>query len=364
MDITSTILTAPDNSLSLIKDIRLVKLALLYSDKVTLFSPTTSLIVGALSMGSMNEKQIVEFYKEVGPIIDSNLQVDQIEEYLSIVKKIKAKKNRSKPELVILGKYKSMIKNFEKSALQIAENFYQGSNFEQLIPVIEAGLLEIKEFDFTTIEGDRFVEYMSNEIKDILSQSAYKYPIFDDIMGDLAFKYTLENDLSYQTQNPMEIQMGKELILQLPNIDEISVENIIKLKNELYNELLRLKGVILDYSKEVESNPFSKDAHIEMKKQYEYNIQPELESLRNQITRNKFLKHLKNEVLSNSSSHLTQVSLLIGICNIFDFEKILSISGVLSETVFNAYKTKIENSQQIKENPLFFYSELSKIPNL
>lgn len=363
MEFESTIFSSPDKGLSLEKDIRLIKLALLYSDKITLLSPKTSMIVGAIQMGNLTDSQRMAFIQEVAPILDPDFSVNQLDEYLDIVKSLKAKKIRSKSELVILGKYKSMMKKMEKETFKVAEKFYINSNFEQLMPLIETGNLELKEFDFTAMDDDKFVEYMSNEIHELLSQSGSKYPIFDELMGDLAHKYSEEKKLSFQEQNPLEIQMGKEIILQLPNIDRISIEEILNLKIELENELSRFKGAILDFSKEVDSSPFSMDAKYEIKKQYEYHIKPELATLRSKMNGNKFYKHLRDELLSNSSSHLTQATFLLGLCSIFEFEKILSVTGVLGETAYKAYKKKIENSRQIKENPLFFYTQLSNVKN-
>lgn len=363
MEFESTILSSPDQGLSLEKDIRLVKLALLYSDKVTLISPKTSMIVGVIQLGNLNEGQRFSFIKEVAPVIDPDFSVSQFDEILKIVNELRKKKIRSKHELAILGKYKSMMKQFEKDTLQVAEKFYSDSNFDQLMPLIEAGNLELKDFDFNVLEEDQFVEYMSNEIKDILSMSGSKYSIFDELMGDLAHMHSIENNFSFDEQNPLEIEMGKELIFELPNIDLISVEDLLNLKNELNIELSRFKGVIFDFSREVESIPYSKEASKEIKQQYEYHIKPELTSLRLKMDENKFYKHLIDEVMGNASKHLTQASVLLGVCSIFEFEKILSVSGVLGETAYKAYKKKVENAKKLKENPLFFYTQLSRIKN-
>lgn len=363
MGFESIILSSPDRGLSLEKDIRLVKLALLYSDKVTLLSPKTSMIVGAIQLGSLNENQRLSFIKEVGPIIDSDFSVSELDEFLKIVEDLKKKKIRSKPELAILGRYRSMMKKFEKEFYGVAEKFYSDSKFEQLMPLIETGNLELKNFDFNFLEEDQFAEYMSNEIKDILSMSGSKYPIFDELMGDIAHRYSVENNFSFDKQNPLEIEMGKELILELPNIDLISVEDLLTLKHELNIELSRFKGAIFDFSKEVESTPFSKEANQEIKKQYEYYIKPELETLKNRMDDNKFYNHLINEVLGNASSHVTQASVLLGVCNFFEFEKILSVSGVLGETGYKAYKKKVESKKNLKENPLFFYTQLRRVNN-
>lgn len=363
MEFESTILSSPDQGLSLEKDIRLVKLALLYSDKVTLISPKTSMIIGAIQMGNLNENQRLSFIKEVGPIIDPEFSVSQWDELLKTVKDLKKKKNRSKSERAILGKFKSIMKKLEKDFFGVAEKFYSDSKFEQLMPLIDSENLELKEFDFAAMDDERFVEYMSNEIHEVLSQSGSKYPIFDELMGDLAHRYSEEKELSFQEQNPLEIQMGKEIILQLPNIDRISVEELLILKNEMESELSRFKGAILDFSKDLESTPFSVEANHEIKKQYEYHIKPELTTLRSQMDENKFYKYLRNELLSNSSRHLTQATILLGVCSIFEFEKILSATGVLSETAYKAYKKKVKSTKKLKENPLFFYTQLSRVNN-
>lgn len=363
MNIETTILSSPDQGLTLDKDIRLVKLALLYSNKITLVSPKTSMIVGTIQLGDLTTDQKIAFLKKVGPIADPNFSIEEMDQMLEIVRKLNAKKIRSKEELVALGKFKSAIKQMDEELKGIAEKIYYDSNFEQLLPLIESGKLELKHFDFGMMDDGKFSEYMSSEIQDILKKSGSKYPVFDELMGNIAHQYSIENNIDYPKQKPKEIEFGKELILSLPNIDQISVDNMLKIKNELNNELSQFKGAILDYSKEINSNPFSEAAKVEMKKQYEYHIKPDLQALRNKVKQNKYLIHLTNEIMSNASTYVTQVGLFLGVCTLFDFEKLLSVSGVLGETTYKAYKKKAENTQGIKENQLFFYNELSRINN-
>lgn len=359
MKLESSILTSPDLGYSLQKDIRLVKLSLLYSDKITLISPKSSMIVALMQMSTLGLKHQFDLIREVAPIIDPSFSVDKMDTALEQLKIIKSKKNKSKKELVTIGTFNSFLRKMKEEFLKFGEDVYKESEFEELIPLIESGTLDFKHYE---IGGENEItDFMLNEIIEVLTTSSSKYPVFDDLISDIAHYYSIENNFEYSRQNPQEIEFGKEIILELPNIDNISIDNLLKLKDELNNELHNFKGAILNYSKDIESIPFSPESRIEIRKNYDYYIKPELALLRSQIQANRFIKIITNEVLSNTGEYITKAFIGIGLCDLFDFEKFLSIGGLLAESGYKAYKEKKEHIKRVKQHPLFFINEVSRL---
>lgn len=360
MNLEATILTSPDAGLSLARDIRLVKLSLIYSDKVTLVSPKLSMIVAVMQMSTFNQAQQFELIKEIAPAIDPNFSVDQLNACLEQVHLIKKKKRKTRQELVALGKFESMLRQMNKGFLETGESIYRESNFDQIIPLIESERLEFKHFDIGAGK-EEFSKFMLNETIEALNQSSTSYPVFDELISSIAHYYSLENDFSFSQQNPKEIEFGKEVILELPNIDSFSIADIDRLKQELDNELSRFKGAVLNYSKSIQASTYSEESRWEIKKQYDYHIKPELEALRIQIKKNKFVNLIIDEVMSNQTKYITQSMIGIGLCSLFDYEKFLTMTGILSEATYKTFKNRRENIKKIKERPLFFLNEIRQL---
>ena len=360
MNLEATILTSPDAELSLVRDIRLVKLSLIYSDRVTLVSPKFSMVVAVMQMSTLNQAQQFELIKEIAPTINPSFPVDQLDTYLEQVHLIKKKKRKTKQELVALGKFESILRQINKGLQETGETIYRESNFDQIIPLIESGRLEFKHFDIGAGK-EEFSKFMLNETIEALKQSSTSYPVFDELISSIAHHYSLENDFSFSQQNPKEIEFGKEVILELPNIDSFSIANIDRLKEELDNELSRFKGAVLGYSKSIQASTYSEESRLEIKKQYDYHIKPELEALRRQIKKNKLVNLIIDEVMSNQAKYITQSMIGIGLCSLFDYEKLLGMTGILGEASYKTFKNRKENMKKIKEHPLFFLNEIREL---
>ena len=273
---------------------------------------------------------------------------------------MKRQPRRTRKELVALGKAESIIRELQNKFREIGETIYRSSSFGVLTPLIEDGTLEIKHCDIN--EGGKVVaEFMLNEVIDALKKSGTKYPVFDELTTSIAHHYSLEKKLQFGGQNPNEIEIGKELILQLPNIDALEISDILRLKGELSEELSRFRGAISDYSRDIESTPFTPETKLEITKQYQNHIKPELDSLRRQVKRNKFIRHFADQALDNSSSHMAQVGIFFCVCSFLDIEKMLSAAGVLTETSYKAFKSRRQSTEEIKTNPLFFYNQLENV---
>ncbi len=359
MNFESTILTSPDEGINLKGDIRLVKLSLLYSDKIKLVSPKTSTIVAMIQLSNFDKDQQFQLLKELGPLINPNFAPDQLDYLLEQIKSLKRKNRKTRDDLVKIGQFESAFNQMRNGFHKMGQNFYDESDFGQLLPLIENKTLELKHFDIGANKDD-ISKFMLNEIVEALTQSTSRYPVFDELIGSMAHHYSIENNLVFDRHNPQEIEFGKELIFDLPNIDSISIDDILRIKDELKTELSKFKGAIEDYSKDIESQTFSNESKAEIKKRYESHIKPELNQLREELRRNKFIRILFDQVLSNMSSHVTQISVSLAICSLMDFEKILSVSGVLTETTYKSLKDMRDGDRKIRQSPLFFYNELSK----
>lgn len=357
--IHTSILTSPGEGIRLDKEIRLIKVGLLYSDKITLISPVATMLLSIMYLSQMHEDEKIQFVKEVGPNLDPNFDIKSIDSALSFIDKIKIKRRKNRKDIIALKKYEKVLREINDSFYKVATNVYDESDFEQIVPLIESGKVEFKHMDLGSDKHD-IGEMMMKEIVDILSNGNH-YPIFDDLVSSIAHQYSIEEEFKFRQENAREVEFGKDLIFRLSNIDGIDFDDITALKGELDEELSNFKNSILLYSKDISSFPYSPESKVEIARKYEYEIKPQILELQGRIKRNKFVRKFTDETLSNASKYVTEVGVFLGVCALLDFEKMLSLSGMLLQSSYKSMKQMTIEREKIKNHPLFFYHEMSKI---
>src|SRR5262245_32826427 len=85
------------HQVSLEHELRLVKAALLYADRATLCSMTTSMIVSLLALGNLTTRQKAEFLGSVMPSLAKNSMSDQVLNNLQVMLAMMDNKARLTP---------------------------------------------------------------------------------------------------------------------------------------------------------------------------------------------------------------------------------------------------------------------------
>jgi len=359
--IQTSIITSPNQNMTLEKEIRLIKVGILYSDKITLISPQVTMLMSMMNMSNLSEKEKFLLIQQIGPLIDENFDPNSIDFLIEQIKKIKSKRIKESKEIILLRRYKNEVKKMHKSFQDIAKKVYDKSNFEEIEPIIESGKVEFKHFKYELAKPIKEVvqKFITEQIRDTLVNENH-YPVFDDLIGSIAHHYSLQEGLKLQKENSKEVEFGKELIFRLPNIDKISFQDILNLKEELNKELYNFKNEILSYSQEISSLPFSNESKIEIKKKYEYVIKPQVIELREKIEKNRFIKILINDSMSNLTKYSAQASVFIGACEYLDYTKLLPLGTLLTQSLYKSIKELKDNNNKFKKHPLFFYHSLSR----
>jgi hypothetical protein len=323
-----SIVTSPDSDLSVEKEIRLAKLGLLYADEVSLCSPNMTILLMMTRLAHLNEKEKIEFTRSILPSLHS--------------------------EIVQLNKIENIFKEYDNTLSRQAENLFLTSGLHEAAEFIKSGQIKLNIVDMS---GEQAAQNIFNEIKKILNEPS-TYPIFDHDIENLTNAYIRENQPEIDLSNSKEMVFSKELIFNLPNMEDISFDNILKLKSELELELSKFKGLIYDYSTEINNLPFSPENKILINKKFEREIKPQLLELQKQIDENKFTKNLFSDTLEN----LTKYSIIMGVATLGDLEKTLLGTGglTIAETLSKAFKETKKQNAEVKSNSLYFYHRLSR----
>lgn len=353
MNLKTTIITSPNESLWLEKEIRLLKSGLLYSDSITLVSPSLTSVLHLLKLSSLTEKEKVEFIKGLTKF-NPDLKGEEIENAIKLKNKLTNKKGKTKEEIVKLEQIKKILKNTDKYIEQWGENVFFESGLGEFYHLIENKTIELKHLDVNETHKDMGMQILE-ETSEILN-SENSYPIFDDLIEKIAKFYIEEASGEYDSQNLNEIFVGKEFLLRLPNIDNLNFNDIIKAKEELGIELNRFKNLINNYSQEISGLAFDTSNKLIIEKKYNYDFVPQLKEIQDEIERNSFFKHLKKNIGEN----LVKYSIFLGVSGVDDIKKLLLGAGGMTvvETIIKAINESKNLKTDIKNSSVYFYHKL------
>lgn len=108
-EINIVIGVAPTSEFSLETELRLIKPSLLYGDRVTLYSPATSLVAMAAAIGELTEDQKVDFLAQVVPEVSP----EQAEDMLLVInafRELRRKRRRTREEILIVEKVRRQLR--------------------------------------------------------------------------------------------------------------------------------------------------------------------------------------------------------------------------------------------------------------
>lgn len=133
---------APTSKLSLETELRLIKPALLYGDRVTLYSPATSLVAMAAAMSELSDNERVDLLAQVVPAVSP----DRSEETLLVLntyRQLKRTRRRSREQILLVERMRRQLDVAWDMIRERIEQMVTASGADELAPAIERGLLEI-----------------------------------------------------------------------------------------------------------------------------------------------------------------------------------------------------------------------------
>lgn len=359
MNLETTILTSPNDGLTLQKEIRLLKSALLYSDKITLISPSLTSILYMMRLATLSDKEKLEYMRSLSKV-DPSLKGDEIENAIMLRNQLTQKKGKTNEEVIKLELINKSLKRIDEYYREWGENLFMQSGLPEFYYLIENDTVRVKHLDVNEKNEDMASQILQETIQ-IVNKSD-TYPIFDILVEQIAqiyLKQTGGEVANSSAANMNEVFVGKEFLLRLPNIDKIAFEDIIRLKTELGPELNRFKGLVQSFAKNISGIVFDKESRQEIEKKYEYQLIPELHDIQQKIESNNFFKHVARDIAEN----VTKYSIFLGVAGLADLQKLmLGASGLIAaETIFKSRNEVKKASMEIKNSSVYFYHKMMKL---
>lgn len=356
----------PPDKFYLKNELNLIKVSLLYADKVRLCNLAFSFIISLLSLTSLNEDQKIDLMEKLLPDLhfpQKDLLMLKIgfERY----RELRRKKIRNKEELLFLIQIKNVLieawGKFKSEIEQIAKD----SGVNKLIPALESELLEIKIYGKGQ-EMNYNINDFINEFIDSLGEaliSKKTYPLFDDQTGKLVNAGIKEGLFKFpdsSSNKAKHVGFVSNIIQRLPTFNRAKVDEILDIRKCLKKPLIQFRSAIFKLSEEIAHQPWDENFYYDSEKLFYREIVPTVEEIEEECKSNKYLSRLLSQATDNSVA-LPAANSIFGmmIAKLSDFTNIstifLGLAAGTGTIAMKAFKEWKEKTKEIERNQIYFY---------
>lgn len=370
--------------------VRLVKAALLYADRVRLYSLMSSMLSMVLRQRDFTPKQQLELVEMVAPHITSEKDAEQMLAFLREYKE--GFPNRPRWERRVLRKrFPKLLSKHWRSVKETAVSLAKEAKADSIECAVHSGILELHTFEGTdddrtalefiadcittaskspllesrlpkTSERDarmlrEFVDGVCNAVSD-----GSTHPLFDTETSELVRESIQKERIAVSEP---DIDRGKNsglaghLLERLPLFDQASVDEILDIRRKLDKPLTRFRGAIVRFADGIRSASWDRDFHSEAEKVFYRDVGPAVLDIEDAVKSNRLLASILRRFVDKSLvlPAGSLFSLVISKLSSLPEEVALSLGVGISSTavVYDAYREWQREKQATEQNQLFFY---------
>jgi len=360
-----TIGAAPTGAASFEHDLRMVKAALLYADRVTLCSPTSSLLLQTLALGTLTREQQLLVCEEIiraSPGGRLSRAHNILHNY-----KVMAKKTKLRPDEVRqMAKLERMLEGVWDDVCATLEKLADESGAAGIVGALQSGLVELHPFDVSPGASDiakQFVDVIGGAITNGLT-----YPLFDDTTGNLLSSFIREGKLDVSKSAAIRGREGGlvgNLLERLPLFDEASVEEILDVRKELERPLARFRSVVIGFAAGIETAAWDDDFTSDAERVYRKEVEPAILDIEDAVKSNILLGRLWPKSINEGLSLLgtSAIGMLISqIDALPEIARSFLIPGLPAvDVIQRTIHDWREKQREIERMQLYFYYKAGKL---
>jgi hypothetical protein len=382
------------NNINLGQEIKLIKAALLYADKVKIYSAAASTLQIALQLSDLSINEQFQFMEMVFPyLMNSSPNTKKGLVFLRALQNPQIYRSIQNEEL------KGLIDGFANQWVEIKRvlsAMSENAGMGEINAALNSGILEIhqipehkdKEYamrvmaDYIALASNKKLpeyemaaihsrnsemtkEFVSGILDSVVSGSTY--PLFDADTGklaNLAQEAGIISTGNIDQKKARQISLANGLFQILPVFEQASVKDILLLRTELKKYLVRFRKSIIEFSSSVASNPwdnsFEKEVDILIRKE----IEPAILDLNDEIKSNNFIEKLARQAVDKPLLLAPGAALSLVLSQIPNLPNqivgALGIGAGAATLVYNAYKEWSDKQNSIERTGLYFYYQSNR----
>ncbi len=353
-----TVGATPTEGLDLRHELRLVKAAMLYADKVKLCSVSSSAVIALGCLADIEQDDLYELVLQVSDTIGSDKA--EIMAAMTLHKTLKRKKRRTKDELIIFHKLESGLRTAQDRLKVASEDLILKADGAGLATALDSGVVELQWFDFSS---DTVIEdYLDAIAGAVLSDETY--PLFDQHTGsivDSAIQSGLIVPLGTTIPRATQVGLSSSLFERLPLFDTATIDEIVDIRKELDAPLRRFRSAIIRISKEIDSAPWNKEFPQEVEQIFYQYVDPAVLEIEESCKSNSLLSRF----VTNSATYGIPSSSVLGLMLAHvgnSPEMIAALSGASAFVggAGAALSKHRAEKRKIQKNELYFYYKVNQ----
>lgn len=368
-------------------DVELVKVALLYSDYVTLCSPISWFCASLIRFRHFSNRQFIDLTELLIPTLTngrSQLHIENAILAIETMRRLSDKKQLTKEDLLLRRGLDSIVNSMKSDLNKRAEDLAEDFGISQVAPALERGLLKIENLgpekssveivadllqhsqnasnDFSQHLTELILTDFIDKLHEMVKNHA-AYPLFDAQAGKFiqtgieAGQFVISDS---QNTRAKHVGLANSLIQRLPLFENASVKDVLDIRKELRKPLVRFRGAMLQFSKDIRSSAWEDDFPIEVENVFRKEVEVAIMEIEDALKSNKYLFELMKKVLSPAVFIPSGASALgLVVSNYSSVPEVTASflgvtlgTGILASDAYREWKSE---QSKIESNQLFFY---------
>lgn len=351
------------------RELQYVKSALLYADHVTLISPMAYLFAQiSTNESKLDERTLIRLMNLILPFCkdsDPDTYKKGTEAISRLSSTVLSKRYKAVPMIkkIELRKILDTIANEIDTHLL---NMIGDTAGIELKTLLNSDKFVLKKFEHNLADVDGCVSEYFNMLKESVRSS---FPLFDEVSNDLMVAAVKSRIICLSDTDRRKIThagVSDNIIHRLPSFEFASVDEILDIRKELENPLVRFRGKMMEYSDSVQTLPWDKDFEAECTLLYEKEIVPSVLEIDELTRENSFIKNLGKNVVVDESFFKSAGGLIVSVAAagvISSFSQAVSTDTAILTTggawaaqkIATTYEQYMENKKALSKKDLFFY---------
>jgi len=353
--------------LDLSKELRMLKSAVLYGDKVSIYSQAYYLVLSLKTIGEIGDR--VSTYDKFtwtaevfAPLFErrgvSTEELIQVRERYRELSKVKyAPTNVIKKRLQI----EKSLDHLWSSYLSNIKEVIAGSGYEELERLVELDRVDVPTSGFRGPSDaksaseeviDAYINELVRSVNDV-----HTLPLLDDLSGRLIAAMIKEGKL---TPNPSAAHRSShaglfaELFNRLPEFDKASVDELLDIRKELERPLTNFRSKLSKLSADFDSASWDEDFAFDAQRAVIEHIEPEIQEIEDAIRSNTYLAKLNTRITDKVTQEWAAVLGLAVMSN----SATLMVAGAAVSAGKNVIQAKQDleaSKKEVEGKSMYFY---------
>jgi hypothetical protein len=373
----------PGQTLTVAPELELVKAALLYGDKVTLISPTTTMLLRAEGLQRFNPRQVVELMRRVAPVLDPD-QGPTFERGVPEIERLLRPPVRGDVlgDQFLRTAFLEGLAPYQRMLSEAVEGITTQAGIDQLARARREGLVQIENAD----PGDEIDLLASCLISAKLHQSGQRqenphthrliatfvdrlskylssgkpYLIFDRSIAELteaAIREGIFTPAKGPTGRCAQAMTASGLMGRLPTFPTATVDEVLDIRSSLAPSLTKFRGAMVTISKTFTSAPWESDFEDEVHDAWVETVHPAIEDIEASVRDNRSLLNISAGLTGTTVAVWS--GLVVAAAGLFGHGDVLQALGgagalAVAAPLLEVLRSRKDANRAIRMQPFYF----------